>query len=92
MDVEYDVVRDVQAARSAMADLRRAVTSLRQHYQDSVDVHRLELDAQRLAEDLDLLVGPERPSGPAPRLEVIEDREYPPDFWAGAEGEGIGPR
>lgn len=84
--------QDAAAARGAVRELQRAVESLGRHYRDNVDARRLEVDAQRLAEDLDLLVAPEATAAAPPVLEVIEDREYPPEFWADAESEGIGPR
>jgi hypothetical protein len=84
--------QQVAAARAALRQLDQAVAGLARHYRDSVDVRRVSLDVQRLAEDLDLLAGPEHPSSPAAPLEIIEDREYPPDFWQDARDEGVGPR
>jgi len=86
------VQQDVAVARAAAAEIQRAVEGLRKHYPDSVDVRRLAVDAERIAEDIDLLAGPVDATGPPPTLMVIEDREYPPDFFQGAEAEGIGPR
>lgn len=86
------VQQDVAVARAAVGEIQRAVDGLRKHYPDSVDVRRLGLDVARIAEDIDLLAGPVPADGPPPTLMVIEDREYPPDFFADAEGEGIGPR
>ena len=86
------VQQDVAVARTAVEELRRAVQGLRRHYPDSVDIRRLAVDSERIAEDIDLLAGPVDAKGPPPTLMVIEDREYPPDFFQGAEAEGIGPR
>jgi hypothetical protein len=82
--------QDVSAARAAARELQRAVDSLRTHFGDSLDLTRLIIDAKRVQEDLDLLAGQELEPAP-PRLEVIEDREYPADMWADAEGEGMSP-
>ena len=86
------VQQDVAVARGAIGEVKRAVEGLRKHYPDSVDVRRLAVDVERIMEDIDLLAGPVDADGPPPTLMVIEDREYPPDFFADAEAEGIGPR
>jgi hypothetical protein len=85
------VEADVTAARAAVRDLKRAVEGLRRSHPDSVDVRRLAVDADRLGEDLDLLLGPETVAS-TPALELIEDRDYPPDFWGDAGDEGVGRR
>ena len=86
------VQQDVAVARAAVGDMKRAIEGLRKHYPDSVDVRRLAVDVERIGEDIDILAGPVDAEGPPPTLMVIEDREYPPDFFADAEAEGIGPR
>lgn len=87
------VQQDVGAARAALRELKRATAGLRQHHRDSLHAQRLHLDVERLEQDLDLLVGQDRARGAPPvPLEIIEDREYPPDFWKDAHDEGIGPR
>jgi hypothetical protein len=85
---------EVSSAREAVRELQRAVEGLRRHYRDSVDVARLSIDVGRVAEDLDLLAGPERApaAGDAAPLEVIDDRDYPAEFWADAGDEGVGRR
>lgn len=80
---------DVAAARRAVLDLEQACARVVQHFDDTVDVRRLEADVARLSGDLDLLCGA-APSAPPPALEVIEDREYAHDFWMDAEDEGLG--
>lgn len=87
------VQQDVAAARAALRELKRATAGLRQHHRDGLHAQRLHLDVERLEQDLDLLVGPDRTRGTTPTpLEIIDDREYPPDFWKDAQDEGIGPR
>jgi hypothetical protein len=85
---------DVSSARAAVRELQRAVEGLRRHYRDALDVQRLSLDVSRVAEDLDLLAGPEPAvgGGGAVPLEVIDDRDYPAEFWADAGDEGVGRR
>jgi hypothetical protein len=87
------VQEDVAVAREAVRALERAVQAVARHYGDSVDVKRLQQDAGRLADDLDLLCGSEQsaaPVAPVRPLEVIEDREYDHSFWMDAEDEGLG--
>lgn len=86
------VQEDVATAREAVRALERAVQAVARHYGDSVDARRLQLDADRLAEDLDLLCGRSTPAPSAPvrPLEVIEDRDYDHSFWMDAEDEGLG--
>jgi hypothetical protein len=82
--------QDVARARNAAAQLTQAVEALRRQAGDTVDVRRLRQDVQRASEDLELLVGPAFAPAPAPTLEVIPDRDYPPDFWGDAQDEGLG--
>jgi hypothetical protein len=82
--------QDVARARNAAAQLTQAVEALRRQAGDTVDVRRLRQDVQRASEDLELLVGPAVAPAPAPTLEVIPDRDYPPDFWGDAQDEGLG--
>ncbi len=87
------VQEDAAVAREAVRALERAVQAVTRHYGDSVDVRRLQHDAGRLADDLDLLCGAEAPAEPAAPvrpLEVIEDRDYEHSFWMDAEDEGLG--
>lgn len=87
------VQEDVAAARDAVRALERAVQAVTRHYGDSVDVRRLRTDAERLADDLDLLCGKAAaaaPPAPVRPLEVIEDRDYDHSFWMDAEDEGLG--
>ncbi|HUR13665.1 MAG TPA: hypothetical protein VM097_04150 [Mycobacteriales bacterium] len=81
---------DVTAARDAVRALERAVAAVSGHYGQSVDARRLQSDVARVAEDLHLLVGQEPVAGPPSRLETIDDRVYPQDFWIDAEDEGLG--
>jgi hypothetical protein len=82
--------QDLSSVRAAVRDLQRAATDLRRRYPDSLDVRRFAVDAERIAEDLDLL-DPPRPDAEAPRsLETIADDDYPPDFWTDAGDEGVG--
>lgn len=84
---------DVAVAREAVKAVERAVQAVSRHHGDTVDVRRLQQDAGRLAEDLDLLCGAEAPPAPlAPvrPLMVIEDRDYDRSFWMDAEDEGLG--
>ncbi len=83
---------DVAVARDAVRALERAVAAVTRHYGESVDARRLQIDAGRLAEDLDLLCGRQASSAPQPPrpLEVIEDRDYEHSFWMDAEDEGLG--
>lgn len=83
---------DVAVAREAVRALERAVSALSGHYGQSVELRRLQVDAGRVAEDVDLLCGPEQEPAPAPvrPLEVIEDRDYEHSFWMDAEDEGLG--
>jgi hypothetical protein len=86
------VQEDVAVAREAVRALERAVQAVSRHYGDSVEVRRLQVDAGRLAEDLELLCGREQAPTPAPvrPLEVIEDKDYHHSFWMDAEDEGLG--
>ncbi len=79
----------VAAARAAAKELGRAVGELRRELGDTIDLRRLETDVDRLGVDIDLLAGPER-SGPPRELEVIPDTDYPAEFWADCEDEGVG--
>ncbi|MCW2807713.1 MAG: hypothetical protein JWQ93_1668 [Marmoricola sp.] len=83
---------DVAAAREAIRALKRATVALVRHHGDSVDTRRLIVAVDRVAEDLDLLVGNDAASTPAapPKLQVIDDSAYPQDFWMDAEDEGLG--
>jgi hypothetical protein len=83
--------QDVAAARAAAQALSRAVQSLRSHYPDGVDLQRLVADAGRIETDLDLLCGSAQADAPQRELEVIPDGDYPAEFWADAEDEGVGP-
>jgi hypothetical protein len=82
----------VNAGR-ALADLERAVSSLRRVFGDSLDMRRVTDDVARLATSLAVLTenAPPPVAGPAsPDLEVIPDAEYDPAFWRDAEDEGLG--
>jgi hypothetical protein len=79
---------DVAAAREAIRALKRATVALVGHHGDTVDTRRLVVGVDRVAEDLDLLVG-KAPVTP-PKLQVIDDTAYPQDFWMDAEDEGLG--
>lgn len=76
--------------RAAMRDLRTAIEALRRGRPDTIDLRRLAVDVERVAEDVDLVLGPE----PAPPAEVhlIPDHEYDPQLFADADDEGVGPR
>jgi hypothetical protein len=83
---------DVAAARAAIRTLKRATVALVRQHGDTVDTRRLIVGVDRVAEDLDLLVGSEaaKAPAPAPQLQVIDDTAYPQDFWMDAEDEGLG--
>ena len=85
------VHHDVDQARRAVHALEQAAATLTRHFGDTVDTRRLHADIGRLEDDIDLLCGKALPTPPVPsQLEVVEDKEYAPDFWAGAEDEGLG--
>ena len=81
---------DLETARRAAAELVRAVQNLRRHYGDTLDMHRLVIDVERLSADLDTMKPP-RPR-PAPDVVMVPDTPYPPAMWAGSEDEGVGRR
>ena len=81
---------DVAAAREAVRALERAAAAVAGHYPQSVDARRLQSDVARVAEDLHLLAGQDPVPAPPPRLEIIDDRVYPQDFWVDADDEGLG--
>lgn len=81
---------DVAKAREAVRALERAVAAVAGHYPQSVDARRLQSDVARVAEDLHLLVGREPVHEAPSRLESIDDRVYPQDFWVDADDEGLG--
>lgn len=89
---------DIAAVRAALRVLDEAVSAVRQHYPDSLDVRRLSQDTSRLSGDLDLLCGeqpvvpvvPVAPAAPVRAREVITDTSYTHDFWMDAEDEGLG--
>jgi len=77
--------------RHAVRDLARAVEGLQQHGGDSTDLQRLVQDTRRVAEDVDLVFGPETPlTSLTLQPNVIPDGDYPPGFFADAEDEGVG--
>jgi hypothetical protein len=85
------VQQDLTSARTAVRDLQRTAEELRRRYPDSLDVRRFAVDAARVGEDLDMLSPPPAATAAQQRpLEIIEDRDYPADFWADAEDEGVG--
>jgi len=76
---------EIATARKAARDLVFAVELLKDHHGDSVDMRRLLADAQRISEDLDLLVGPEATqSSDEPHI-VVPDHAYPPEFFRDAD-------
>jgi hypothetical protein len=76
---------EITTARKAARDLVSAVEVLKDHHGDSVDMRRLLADAQRVSEDLDLLVGPEAaPTNDEPHI-VVPDHAYPPEFFRDAD-------
>lgn len=81
---------DVARAREAVRALERAVAAVAGHYPQSVDARRLQSDVARVAEDLHLLVGREPVHEAPSRLESIDDRVYPQEFWVDADDEGLG--
>jgi hypothetical protein len=85
------VQHDVDLTRRAVHALEQAARTLTRHFGDTVDTRRLHADIGRLEDDIDLLCGKALPNAPSPcELEIVEDKEYGPDFWAGAEDEGLG--
>jgi hypothetical protein len=86
-----DQQREVAAARTAAKALLDSVNSLRRRFGDTTDMRRLSVDAARIVEDLDLLVGPEPRGEAAPHLVVIPEGEYPRELFEGADDEGVGP-
>lgn len=83
---------ELQAARDALADLRRAVLRLQTVYGATVDVHRLRDDVARASADLDLLARtvPSGSSSGEQEVVYISDDDYGTEFWAGADDEGLG--
>jgi len=79
--------QEVSAARRAARDLVRAVEHLKAKHGDSVDLRRLLADAQRISEDLDLLVGPDTPLPGVGEPIMVPDHDYPPEFWNDADRE-----
>lgn len=79
-------------AGRALADLERAVSSLRRDLGDSLDMRRVTDDVARLATSLAVLTetAPPHVAAASPDLEVIPDAEYDPAFWRDAEDEGLG--
>jgi hypothetical protein len=75
--------------RSSVRELLYAVEGMKRHRSDSPDLRRLALDAQRVAEDVDLLLGPESTTA-VEAADVIPDGDYPPGFFGDAEDEGVG--
>jgi hypothetical protein len=75
---------EITTARKAARDLVSAVEVLKDHHGDSVDMRRLLADAQRVSEDLDLLVGPEATPTSEPHI-VVPDHAYPPEFFRDAD-------
>jgi hypothetical protein len=78
----------VATARRAARDLVAAVEALRQGSGpagETVDMRRLLADAQRISEDLDLLVGPEQTPAPTEPPIVVPDHAYPPEFFRDAD-------
>lgn len=75
--------------RTAVRDLLVSVEALKRHHPDGPDLRRLVVDAQRVGEDVDLLLGAP-PAAPAGERDVIPDGDYPPGFFADAEDEGVG--
>ena len=86
------VDEDVTTAREALRALERATAAVAAHYAGSVDARRLQVDLDRVGQDLDLLAGqPVTAVTSAPvTLQVIDDTAYPQDFWMDAEDEGLG--
>jgi len=83
--------QQVAAARKAARDLAAAVEGLGRVLPPSVDLRRLAEDTARISVDLDLLAGVRSPQ-PAVALEIVQDVEYPPHLFEGADDEGLGPR
>ena len=75
--------------RGAVRDLLQAVEGLKRDHHNDPDLRRLQVDAQRVAEDVDLLLGPST-AAPEGAQDVIPDEDYPPGFFADAEDEGVG--
>ena len=74
--------------RNAVRDLLICVEALRRDHPDGPELRRLVVDAQRVGEDVDLLLGS---SNPVPaQQDVIPDGDYPPGFFGDAEDEGVG--
>jgi hypothetical protein len=76
--------------RSAVRDLLSAVEGLQRDHADGPDLRRLLVDAQRVSEDVDLLLGSSTATNPAANPDVIPDEDYPPGFFGDAEDEGVG--
>ena len=81
---------DFTAVRSAVLELTRAVDDLRRSAGDSIEVRRLMVDAARISEDVDALVGVPTPPPTDVQPIQIPDGDYPPEFWADASDEGVG--
>ncbi len=83
---------DVQGARAAIAELRRAVLRLGASNGDRVDLRRLRDDVARISADLDLLAHASSSASPTGDQNVvyIPEGDYGIDFWADADDEGLG--
>ena len=92
--------RDVNALRALIEQARAHTEVLRAASRDHPGVRRLVNDLDRLAIDVDEFAadvdepaaGPEAAAEPAPRgdLVPVPDTPYAPDFWHGADDEGVG--
>ncbi|NGO45560.1 hypothetical protein [Streptomyces ureilyticus] len=86
---------ELAIARHALIDLVRSVGRLQTRLGDVLDVRRVQEDADRLREDLDLLqegsAAKEPTPGPAQsEIVLIPQTPYDLSMWVGCDDEGIG--
>jgi hypothetical protein len=87
--------RELTALRALIDQARTHTDALRADFRDHPGVRRLVNDLERLAIDVDEVAEVAgAPAPPAPRrredLVTVPDTPYAPDFWHGADDEGVG--
>ncbi|TQM83737.1 hypothetical protein FHX81_6164 [Saccharothrix saharensis] len=84
--------QDVSALRALIEQAQAHVESLRRASRDHPGVRRLVNDLDRLAIDVDEVAGTAVVPAPTPPAEPVPvpDTPYAPDFWHGADDEGVG--
>jgi hypothetical protein len=84
--------QDVSALRALIEQAQAHVEALRRASRDHPGVRRLVNDLDRLAIDVDEVAGTAVVPAPTPAAEPVPvpDTPYAPDFWHGADDEGVG--